>query len=244
MEEETEQKQQSHKQKDPMSRKFIGPIVALFIVAVGGYWLVSTEKVDLSQLGINISSVELAAKVNGQGIEQRLYDTRFEQTKNNAEAQGQVLLDADIEQLRKRVLDDMVNEQLLVQYGKEQGITAEENAIEEQYQQIVSQFGSEEAFQEQLTLQNATLNDVRKAVGQNIITQQVAEKLAAENNIEISEEEMQQVYDEAVAGGAEVPSFEDVKGEIENFLRQQKTGLLLQELITKLRAEANIEIIS
>jgi peptidyl-prolyl cis-trans isomerase SurA len=238
MEEETGQKQQ---QKSSALKKFAGPAIALLIAAGGGYWLVSSDTIDLGNLG---SSVELVAKVNGEGLEKRLYDARFEQTKDNYEAQGLALEDADTEQLKQQVLDDMVDERLLVQYGKKQGITAEDAAVEQEYQLVVSQFESEEAFQDELALQNATLRDVREAIAQNIIVRQVADQQAAENNIEVSEEEIQQVYDEAAAGGAEVPEFEEARGEIENYVRQQKTGQLMQELVAKLREEASIEILS
>ena len=55
---------------------------------------------------------------------------------------------------------------------------------------------------------------------------------------------MRQTYDETVASGVEVPPFEEVRGEIEEFLKQQKIGQLMDELVGQLRAQASIEILS
>jgi len=50
------------------------------------------------------------------------------------------------------------------------------------------------------------------------------------------------VYDRAVENGAEVPPFEEVTLDIENQLRQQKIGQLMDALIQQLHSESAIEI--
>jgi hypothetical protein len=180
-----------------------------------------------------ILSEKLMARVNGEGLQTALFDARFEQAKKFYEAQGANLQTKEsLDSLKKQVLDDMINEILLVQYGKEQGMGATQEMIE-----------NEEEFQKQLSAQGTTPENVRHVISQQLILRQVADQQAAEHKVEVSEEEMQKAYDEAVASGTEVPAFEEVKVQIEAFLRQQKVGQFVKTLVDQLRAKGTIEIL-
>lgn len=244
-EEQTQQPEQAEQkpaQKSSMAKKLIGPLVALLIVAGAGFWAVSTDKIDLGNFTPG-GSKEFVATVNGEGIEKRMFDTRFEQTKT---AQGITEENAEqSEALRQQVLDSMINETLLVQYGQEQGLEVSQEEIDTNYQQIAGQFENEQEFESQLSAQGVTPEDIRMVISQDLILQQVVEKQAADHNVQVSEEEVRQVYDDAAnEEGAELPAFEEVRGQIEQFVRQQKVSQLMQDLIAQLRADASIEIVS
>ncbi|HZX50288.1 MAG TPA: SurA N-terminal domain-containing protein [Candidatus Paceibacterota bacterium] len=236
--------EQQSEQKKPMPKKLIGVVMGVLVIGGAGYWAVSSGLLNLGSFQTGVPSGALVAKVNGEGIEKRLFDARFGQAKSNYEVQGIALEAADAEQLRQEVLDDMINKTLLAQYGIEQGIGAPDQAVEDSYRQIVTQFESEQELQDQLASQGITTEDVRSAISQELIVSQVAERQAADNNVQVSEEETRKVYDDAVAGGAEVPEFDGVKGEIEQYVRQQKIGQLLNALVERLRAEGTVEILS
>jgi len=208
-------------------------VVALLLLGGIGY---GVKDVVLSE--------KLMAKVNGESLQAALFEVRLEQAKSFFEAQGANLQTKEnLDLLKQQVLDDMINEILLVQYGKEQGMGATQEMIEKEYQQAVAQFPSEKEFQKQLTAQGTTPENVRYLISQQLILRQVADQQAAEHNVEVSEEEIQKAYDEAVASGAEVPAFEEVKVQIEAFLRQQKVGQFVKTLIEQLRAKGTIEIL-
>ena len=241
MDQQTEQKSKEGKAifKNP-----IVWVIVLFLVVGGGYWAVTSGAVDLNRFGISGFSKEFVAKVNGEGIEKRLFDLRFEQTKIQYQAQGIIFEDDDIAALRQRVLMDMINERLLIQYGKELGITASKQVVEEQYQQILSQFASEEEFEKELTPQNITLKDIQDSIAEQIIVQELIDQQVVKNNIEVSEQEMQQAYDDALAGGADIPEFEEVKLQIEESLLQQKIIEIMSAFVNQLRAEGAVEILN
>ncbi len=224
-------------------------VVALLLLGGTGYGAAISGVVDLSRFQnvihfqSNLPSKELMAQVNGETIQKALFEIRFEQRKNVYEAQGATLQEKDIELVKQQVLDDMINEVLLVQYSKKQGIVVSDEALENEYQKIVAQFPNEDEFQKHLANQKATPEDVRSVISLQLIVQQIIDQKVAEQPIEISEEEMQKVYDNAVAEGAEVPPFEEVKSDIESQLRQQKIGQSMNALIDQLRAEGTIEIL-
>ncbi len=221
-------------------------IVALLILGAGGYGAIASGVVDLSQLkNLTLlgSPESFAAQVNGEGIPATALQLRFDQTRNAYAAQGAALEEKDSEVLKQRVLDDMISEMLLLQHGKKQGITVSDEMIENEYQKVVAQFPSEEELEKNLSAQGTTLDDVRDVISRQLIMQQIADQQAAEHPIEISQEDMQKEYDAAVASGQQVPPFEEVKPQLEEYLRQQKIGQLMGALIAELRAQANIEIL-
>ena len=244
MAEQIQEEQTKEKaKKGPMLKKVIGPVMALAIVAGAGYWAFTSGMLDFSNLGIG-GSDKFIATVNGQGIEQRLFDTRFAQEKNAQESQGVALNDISAEQLRQQVLEAMIAERLLVQHAKEQGVQVSDQAIQEQYQQIITQFENEGEFEKQLETQNATLQDVKNEIADQIAIQEFADQYAQQQGVTVSAEEIQKTYDDAVAGGAELEPLESLQTQIEAYLRNQKVNELLQALVAQLRGEATVEITS
>jgi len=245
MEEQTQPTEQTKEKakKGLMVKKVIGLVMALAIVAGAGYWAFTSGMLDFSNLGMG-GSGKFIATVNGQGIEQRLFDTRFAQEKNAQESQGVALNDISAEQLRQQVLEAMIAERLLVQHAKEQGVQVSDQAVEDQYQQVISQVGDEDAFEQQLKTQNATLQDVKNEIADQIAIQEFANQYAQQQGVTVSAEEIQKTYDDAVAGGAELEPLESLQTQIETYLRNQKVNELLQALVVQLRGEATVEIVS
>lgn len=60
---------------------------------------------------------------------------------------------------------------------------------------------------------------------------------------EPSNEELQQIYDRTKAGGRELPPFDQVKGQIIAFVKEQKSGEVRKSYIDKLRAAAKVEVL-
>ncbi|MBI2098428.1 MAG: SurA N-terminal domain-containing protein [Candidatus Wildermuthbacteria bacterium] len=232
---------------DILKKPILLAILALLLLGGVGYAAFAFDIIDLSRFSLvnRFSSQEFMAQVNGEGVQTALFDLRFAQIEDSYKAQGTILEGENRETVKQQILQDMINEILLVQYGKEQGIVAGEEAIDNEYQRIVSQFpGEEKEFRQNLAAKDITLEDIRRTISQDLIIQQVIEQQTAQNNIEVSEQEIQQTYDEAKAQSAEVPPFEEAKPQIENFLRQQKIGQIINTLVAQLREKANIVISS
>ena len=205
----------------------------LLLIGGAGYWAVTS--------GV---SEEFVAKVNGEGIEKRLFDVRFVQLRANYETQGIAFADEDTIQLREQILEDMINERLLIQHAKEQGITGQEELMEEEYQLILSQFENEKELEKRLADNNTSLQDIRISISEQFMIRELANQQAEQENIEVSKEEIQQAYDVAAAGGTEVPPLEEVQEQVEDYVRQQKISQLIEVLLEQLRNEGSIEILS
>src|SRR3990167_9630582 len=109
-------------------------IVAIVVLALlGGIGYVALTNAPSPDEG-------LAARVNGEEVKKTLLEERFERAKPSYEEQGIALADQEITTIRQQLLDDLISETLLFQYAREQGITATEEMIENEYQQIVLQF--------------------------------------------------------------------------------------------------------
>lgn len=230
MDEQTEQ--QSKEGKSLMKNPIVW-LGLLLLIGGAGYWAVTS--------GV---SEEFVAKVNGEGIEKRLFDVRFVQLRANYETQGIAFADEDTIQLREQILEDMINERLLIQHAKEQGITGQEELMEEEYQLILSQFENEAELKKQLSDNNTSIQDIRTSISEQFMIRELASQQAEQGDIEISQEEIQQAYDDVVSGGAEVPPLEEVQEQVEEFVRQQKISQLIEVLLEQLRTKSSIEILN
>ena len=230
MDEQTEQ--QSKEGKSLMKNPIVW-LGLLLLIGGAGYWAVTS--------GV---SEEFVAKVNGEGIEKRLFDVRFAQLTANYETQGIAFADEDTIQLREQILEDMINERLLIQHAKEQGITGQEELMEEEYQLILSQFENEAELKKQLSDNNTSIQDIRTSISEQFMIRELASQQAEQGDIEISQEEIQQAYDDVVSGGAEVPPLEEVQEQVEEFVRQQKISQLVEVLLEQLRTKSSIEILN
>ena len=230
MDEQTEQ--QSKEGKSLMKNPIVW-LGLLLLIGGAGYWAVTS--------GV---SEEFVAKVNGEGIEKRLFDVRFAQLRANYETQGIAFADEDTIQLREQILEDMINERLLIQHAKEQGITGQEELMEEEYQLILSQFENEAELKKQLSDNNTSIQDIRTSISEQFMIRELASQQAEQGDIEISQEEIQQAYDDVVSGGAEVPPLEEVQEQVEEFVRQQKISQLVEVLLEQLRTKSSIEILN
>ena len=232
--------------KTNIPKKSILVILIVLVLGGTGYAALNFGIIDLSRFSApnQPPTQEFMAQVNGENIRTTLFELRLAQTENSYEAQGKSLEGENKEILKQQILQDMISEILLVQYGKEQGIEAKQETVESEYERIIAQFPSEKEFLKNLSAQGISIEDAQRVIIQDLIIQQVIEQQAAQNNIEISEQEIQQAYDEAIAQGAQVPPLEEAKPQITNFLRQQKIGQLINTLLGQLREKASIEIFS
>ena len=221
-------------------------IIIALLAGGAGYAAIASGLVNLDFLSREtpVESKEFVAQVNGEGVKTALFELRLRQAQQIYQAQGATLSEEDTDLLRQQLLQEMIDEILLAQYGKEQGLQANDEMVQNEYDSLISQFTSEEEFRANLAAQGATLDDVRHTIAQDLILQQVIEQQTAQHASEISEEEIQQAYDEAVQQGDEVPPLEEARPQIELFLQQQKTGQLINALVEELRENAEIQILS
>lgn len=223
-------------------------VIAVVVLALAGAALVYSGVVDMGgTTGDNDEATaqsgdpeSVVATVNGASITRAELDERITQIRETIpEGTPDPTADAGFE---LQVLDELVNLKLLEQKATEAGFTVSEDDIAAEVAKVEEMFGSPEALTEQLTVVGLSQEEFESNVENELLIRQVIEQNTAVGDIQISEEEIQAAYDQAFAGQEGAPALEEVSPFIEDQLRQQQTGALLQAYIEEIRTTADIQI--
>ncbi|MBU9714283.1 SurA N-terminal domain-containing protein [Evansella tamaricis] len=200
-------------------------VAILALAACGGDEQGDSE--DNSQAGI--SEGETAATVNGENIYLNELDQQLNQIKELYAQQG-LDLEAEenaemLQELRRGILDEMVQDKILIQEANNQNIEPTEEEIDVAIEQVMGQYQmTEEELQEVLDLQNYTQEMFRSDIKDQLKIQQLLtlEHLDS-SQLEVSDDELRDYYDEIVAQyGEEVGEYEELQVELEeSFLRER-----------------------
>jgi len=96
--------------------------------------------------------------------------------------------------LRRLILENLINNELLYQEAKSRRIKVSSSEIEEQIEAIRSQFPSEEDFRRYLEYQGLNLATLREAIKRELMIQKLEDNVAGE--ITIPEEDIKKYYEE------------------------------------------------
>jgi FKBP-type peptidyl-prolyl cis-trans isomerase (trigger factor) len=187
---------------------------------------------------------DAVAIVNNETITRQAFNEQFQQVSAAYEAQG---IDMSAEEIRtaveQEVLDGMINEKLLLQRARQEGITATEEDIEEQLQLIAGQFPDEESFRQQIAEFGMTEEELREVIARQVVIQAYVERHIAAQNIEVTEEEVAGAYDEYSELVEDAPPLEDIRPDITAELVQQKEQEIVLAFLEQLKAESDIQIL-
>lgn len=141
----------------------------------------------------------------------------------------------ELEKIGKaQAVDSLVTKMLIEMEAKKQGVVVEQGEIDEAFKTIEEQAKTQgSSLDELLELQGFTKEEVAK----EIRLQKTLEKLVGED--QVAEEEINEYWETNQSYYGE-ETFEDVKEEIKDQLKQQKQIGKMQELITRLKTEAQI----
>lgn len=196
---------------------------------------------------------EVVAEVNGAEITKEdfaaQYEASFQQAQLQAQMTGQPVDEAA---LKEQTVQGMVSNELLLQAADEAELTASEEDITAELDELAASngLGSGEEFVTALEEQGMTAEEVNDEVEKKIKVDQLIEKDAAPE--EPSEEEIKELYDTLVdqqgGGGTEsggdggMPAYEDVKEQLAEQVKGEKENQAIQALVEELRADADITI--
>ncbi|MEC5423529.1 SurA N-terminal domain-containing protein [Virgibacillus sp. C22-A2] len=198
---------------------------------------------------------EVVAEVNGEEITREEFETtyqgQFQQASLQAMMSGQEI---DQDQLKGQIAEGLVGQRLLIQEADNSGIEASEEEIDEILDQLVEQNGMESrdeflaALEEQ---QGMSEEEVRSELELQVKVDQLIARESGD--IEPTDEEMEELYEEFAAQQEEhaagedgeetdVPSFEEMKPDLEAQVKRQKEAEASQLLVEKLREDADVTI--
>ena len=198
--------------------------------------------------GEEITSQQLAQQANVNQILQQVsqIDQQLAQLLASSEA-GNTVLD----QLQKAKLDGLIDNVLLEQAAEESDITLTQEEKDEIYEQQKSQILqqnqiNEEQFLSILEQQGYENEEAYKKEFSNNpqikINQLIEQEVLA--NIEISEEELKEAYEQnkdALEQSGQDASYEEIKPQLEQMLKQQQQRQAIQQYLEQLREDAEIE---
>ena len=148
-------------------------------------------------------------------------------------------------QTQLQALDGLIDRTLVKQAAKAAGVVVSDKEVKEQLEELKKQFGGEKEFDSVMTEQGLTEKILLEQIREDLITSKYFLTLSTEQTSEdvITEEEMLEVYRQFTGSDENAPPFEEMRSNIEDYLKQQKQGLTGDLQIKSLRDSAKIEIL-
>ena len=197
---------------------------------------------------------DVVAEINGEEITkgefEQVYTGQFQQASMMQEMTGE---EVNEDELKQQIADGLVSERLLIQEAENRDISASEEDVDAMISEITEANGmeSEEDFFAAMEESGMSEDEIRAELEKQV----KVEALIAEEagDIEPTDEELQEVYDEQIAQREEAqsegegeetepPAFEDVKPQIEEQLVREKEAEAAQGLAEELREDADVTV--
>ena len=220
------------------------PLVAASVVIalalVGGTLYMSGA---LPFLGGTTDNSKVVATVNGEKVTRTELDARILQNKTSYESQGADLDDpATYSEIEKQALDFMVNEKLILQDAEARNISVTSEEVDAQFQATAGNFETEQAFEDALKENGLTREVLRENLTTQLTVQKYFDEVINSELVGVTEEEVTNFYSEYQAQNPEAPELEELRLQIEELLREQKTQAEVEKILTELKDGADIQI--
>lgn len=224
-----------------MKKKFFAAVaVATSIMLLGAC---NNDKDEKAKNGEKKDAV---ASVNGVNIPRSEYDLLLEETKAMYTMQGMTdenMDEATKKEMETKVLDQLINTELLYQQAKEAKIEVTEDDIEKRFEEMKKNFDDEKKFEEALKENKLTVDSLKNRIEKDLLITQYLEKNVGE--IEVTDAEIQASYDkykEAMKNsGQEAPALEDVKEQLKKQTMTEKEQNKIVLILQGLRGNSEIK---
>ncbi len=137
---------------------------------------------------------ENAAVVNGSVITQDQFDNEMVQVNQEFLKQGKTPTDSQLKEIKKTVLETLINRELLFQESQKTGIHITEEVIQDQLKSVKKRFPNQEEFEKALKQMKLTENDVKSQISRAMAIRELINKQIIQN-IMIPDQESRIFYD-------------------------------------------------
>jgi len=134
------------------------------------------------------------AIVNGKKIPQQTLDQKLDLIKKRAASSGQQLDAQRLASIKKDMVNNIVEKELLYQKSQELGMEVDPGTIDSQMEQFKQQFPDEEQYKQQLSALGYTEDLLRSEIETNMAIQKLIEEEIA-SDIEITDEDLKAYYE-------------------------------------------------
>lgn len=204
------------------------------------------------EIGTDLDDDDAMVVINGEEILKEEFTKEFERTKVMVSAQYGIDLEDEenealIPQLQQQTMQNLVSQTVLLQEAENQDLNPSEEEIESNLEELKEQLGGEEGYQEALEEDNLTEEDLKDMLSQEAKISQVIENNVDFDSIEVTEEDIENYYEQYTAQmeeqQQEAPPLEAIKEDLKAQIKQQKTQEIEQVYVQNLMDESDIEIL-
>ena len=136
-----------------------------------------------------------AASVNGSVITVEELDRELDLLEKRMAQQGRQLPPENMEEVRGKVLENLIDMQLLSQESKKKKITVADTAVEGQLQRFRQRYDTPEKFEAGLAQMGLTETDLKKRIRENMAVRELISR-EVEPTVSVSEAELRMVYEQ------------------------------------------------
>ena len=214
--------------------------LSIILIAVGVWFFIPMDKEEKNN---SVDNSEIIARVNGKDVTRGELEAIKSQIASGQGTDSSSLNEEDQKKLEEQALNALVSDTLIRQAVEKSGITASEEDIENQIKAIKAQFENEEKYQEKLSEQSTSEEQIRSQVAESLAMQAYLEQNLDLDSATVSEEEIKSLYEGQANNSEDLPPLEQVQDQIKSFILQQKQQELLSKHVEELRKSAEIEIL-
>jgi len=212
-------------------------VISVFLVAAvlaGGCHLVSGPPPDV------------VATVDDEEISYSDHQARVRQITTAYEDQGGEVTPEVEDYIREAALDDLISETVLHREAVRWNVSISDRDVEEAFERFRGQFEDEEQARAHLQDLRMTEDDLRDQIRRQMkiedFLQAYVEEELDDEEFEVSEEEVEALYEQYSGHMEDFPEYEDVAPMLRDELMETRYHELLGELVEELRAESDVEI--
>ena len=217
-------------QKSSRARLYIVlGIIVLILLGAGGYYYYKNYVAGGGPVAI----------VNGFKIARTEFNDKVALVTQTASLQGANISDPQVQStINSQVVEMLVNDRVLLDAAEAAGFTPDTKEVQAELDKITENVGGAEALKARLPEAGLTEESLREKIAIDLY-------LRAQTDVEdvqVTEEEIQALYDSYKTGGVEVPPYESIKPQLEAQLQTQKQSDIVGKYLESLKEKATIEI--
>lgn len=180
-----------------------------------------------------VDDKEIVALVNGAEVLGNKYNIIYPQIKMYA---TQMEKDVELDAIKERTVDALIDQELIYQGAEKEGIIVTDEEVEEAFAKIKEE--NEDALNSLLKQFHLTEQGFKD---QLMFEETMEQFVALKIDVDVSDEEVEQYYDEAKEQSEQIPEYEEIKEQLKAQLLKQKTEEELEAIVLEMKEKAKIE---
>lgn len=190
----------------------------------------------------NKTTAGAVAIVNGVEITREAFDLELEYELEYYNKEGITHTDQELAELKKGVVDRLINTHLLKEAAIKAGIEADSVGVENELATVMQGFDDEAAFNQALEDADFTLESYKQVLAEMLMINDLFEQELELSKIQVEEEQIQSMVDYYLNYYSEEEDIdeEELRDFVIYSLKQQEADSLRNGFIEKLRLESEI----